>query len=78
MPEYPTDRACQLIPQLRSNCEMPSEADLDWMENAVQRHTGGFEMWWEQSKNELSGRDWMRVFISIWEAGRATKIPNQH
>ena len=55
-------------------CKFPVKVDLDWMETAVQRHTGGFEAWWKQNRDELSGRDWMQIIISIWEAGRGVKV----
>jgi hypothetical protein len=58
---------------LRIECELPTEKDLDWMETAVQRHTEGFVDWWEHNKDNISGREWMRLFITVWEAGRANK-----
>jgi len=54
-------------------CEFPTEKDLDWMETAVQRHTGGFDTWWKDNKNSISGRDWIKLFITVWEAGRISK-----
>jgi hypothetical protein len=66
----------EVVGQLQLSCEFPSKADLDWMESAVQRHTGGFDTWWKQNRDELSGRQWMMVFISVWEAGRKVKLPN--
>ena len=59
--------------KLSLECEFPTEADLDWMEKAVQRHTKGFKVWWKENRNSISGRDWMRIFISTWEAGRGVK-----
>lgn len=50
---------------------IPSEGDLDWMELAIQRHTGGMEAWWAQNRENLSFRDFARVTISTWEAGRS-------
>ena len=71
------DKLQRLVGQLRVECELPTETDLDWMETAVQRHTGGFDTWWKQNRDELSGRDWMKIFISVWEAGRGAKLPNK-
>jgi hypothetical protein len=62
--------------QLQLSCEFPSKADLDWMEKAVQRHTDGIDAWWKQNRDELSCRQWMMIFISVWEAGRKVKLPN--
>ena len=70
------DKLERLVGQLRIECELPTEADLDWMETAVQRHTGGFDAWWKQNRNEFSGREWMNIFITVWEAGRGAKLPN--
>ena len=70
------DKIQRLVGQLRIECELPTEEDLDWMETAVQRHTGGFDTWWTQNRDELSGRDWMQIFISVWESGRGAKVPN--
>ena len=61
--------------ELAKECQFATEADLDWMEVAIQRHTGGFEEWWNQNKNELSGREWLKIIISVWEAGRGAKAP---
>jgi len=63
--------------ELRTEGEFPTNADLDWMEVAIQRHTGGFEEWWNQNKNELSGREWLKIIISVWEAGRGAKAPTE-
>lgn len=59
--------------QIHIHCEFPTEKDLDWMETAVQRHTGGFKEWWNDNKDKVSGREFMKIFISVWEAGRERK-----
>ena len=63
--------------KLRISCEMPTEEDLDWMEKSIQRHTKGFKAWWEQNRDSISGRDFMHVIISTWEAGRSAKKPTK-
>ena len=64
---------------LKLECEFPSEADMDFMEQAIQRHTGGFEPWWKEFVNNpnITGREAMRVIITIWEGGRLGKIPQK-
>ena len=59
------------VHRVRSECEMPTEDDLDYMCAAMQRHTEGFDVWWKQFVAEASGRDCIAAIISIWEAGRA-------
>jgi len=59
--------------EIRVECEMPTKTDLDWMESAVQRHTGGFEAWWTENRDHVSGRQWMQIFIGVWEGGRGGK-----
>ena len=60
----------------RISCELPDDEDLDWMETAIQRHTGGFPAWWAEARDSVSGRELMRAIISIWEAGRGAKKSN--
>ena len=62
---------------LVQHCLFPDEADLDWMEQAVQRSTGGFADWWIANRDKIKGRDWMEIFISIWEGGRGAKVATQ-
>lgn len=54
----------------------PSEADLDWVSKAMQRHTDGIDTWWEQNRDEMSFRYVAEAIIHIWEAGRlkTTKV----
>jgi hypothetical protein len=54
---------------------LPTEEDLDWMEGAVQRHTGGFDEWWKQNATRVSGRGWLRIIITVWEASRICEEP---
>ncbi len=55
---------------------LPDRDDIEWMTRAVQRHTGGFDVWWEQNRDKLSGREWLQIFLTIWEAGnRRRKTP---
>ncbi|HDZ85686.1 MAG TPA: hypothetical protein ENH35_04030 [Candidatus Moranbacteria bacterium] len=51
-------------------CLMPTDGDIEWVVNSVQRHTGGPDAWFEQNKDKLSVRDFARIFIATWEAGR--------
>lgn len=75
---YPKQEEINAIKDIPIECAFPSEIDLDYMETAIQRHTGGFKPWWEQAKNELSGRDLMRIIITIWESGRGKIGENPH
>ena len=61
---------------LRIEGEVPTKKDLDYMESAIQRHTGGFNTWWKQNCHELSGRDWLNLIITTWEAARQQKNVN--
>lgn len=49
----------------------PTDEDLAWLESSVQRHTGGINSWWDQNKDKLSFRDFARIVIGVWEAGRS-------
>lgn len=51
-------------------CEMPTEADLDYMCATLQRHTEGFDEWWQEFTSHASGREVIAAIISVWEAGR--------
>ena len=52
--------------KLKIEGELPNKADLDYMEKAIQRHTGDFDTWWKQNCNELSGRDWLKLMKPIY------------
>ena len=56
-----------------TGCALPTEKDIAWMKNSMQRHTGGFDAWWKENKDLVSGEDWIKVIVTIWEAGRAKK-----
>jgi len=65
--------------ELRTACEFPTEKDLDWMEQAFQRHTQGIDGWWHDNvlTGSLTHRDVMQIIITAWEAGRGGKnLPN--
>ena len=49
--------------KLRIEGAFPTDADLDWMEQAVQRHTHGFDAWWKPVPWEVIEykRDQMRA-----------------
>jgi len=54
-------------------CEFPTTEDLDWMESHIQRHTMGFDVWWQELCSKHSGRDIMEVILGVWEGSRGGK-----
>jgi hypothetical protein len=54
----------------RSVALFPTQADLDWLAGAIQRHTGGIEAWWRENAQRLSFHDMAKIIIGVWEAGR--------
>ena len=53
-----------------------TKADLDYMETHLQRKGSthaDFESWWKESMQESTGRKWLQVILTMWEAGRMAR-----
>ena len=55
---------------------VPTDDDMDWVENILQRHTGGIDEWWRNycqaggDGKQLDFRWLAQVIIVQWEMGR--------
>jgi len=57
--------------EIRNCCLLPTEGDINWVVNSIQRHTDGPDTWFEQNRDKLSVRDLAEIIITTWEAGRS-------
>jgi len=55
---------------------LPTSKDMDWMESVFTRHTDSITGCLRQLLDDgTSGKDIMRMIVTIWEAGRIGSNP---
>ena len=63
---------------LKIECEFPNDADLDWLVDAIQRHSVSGDAWLKDVvvSEHMSLRELCEIIVTAWEAGRSKKGEN--